>query len=524
MARKLKYNDEEGGMAKSQLHKIETYAKKLNEMIHPEDELEAWVQSKLSVVSAYMGDIKHYLDYELKKYGYGGGIKNNLEMYEVEFTWDKKGEDDYDSRKVVIYAESIEEAQKIAKDKYAPYYDGFKIVEVEREEEDEEDEKDEKDEKDKEDKSFSTGGKVKRKKWIQDALSGDNKGELRKKAKRKGLLRGDENLSMTDLKKLQKMGGKTAKQAHLAETLRKFKRGGGMGDVLVREQGSTYVEDMKDAEMWLGKEKWDMLSTKDQISTMEMLKSKGYIGYPDWEEDIETISAMQYKRGGGVSFKERCEIDSVKIAKAYQKVLDKDFSDEEYEKYQKIVIETKIPKEQLQKIETYISTTPKSKQRDIDIFQYWGMYATGGGVKRKDLFETPNKIPKKVREILDMYQEEKGDDMDYEDTESMLKEVEAVGYTFDYGLDNVPMGLRPKGVKLSELEGYEDEEYAKGGNIEVGDYVYVKNNPNWESGLGTNKSYLRKVKMIIGEVGDRSFFFTDGSNASEKYVHKAVTN
>ncbi len=113
MARKLKYNDEEGGMAKSQLHKIETYAKKLNEMIHPEDELEAWVQSKLSVVSAYMGDIKHYLDYELKKYGYGGGIKNNLEMYEVEFTWDKKGEDDYDSRKVVIYAESIEEDRNV---------------------------------------------------------------------------------------------------------------------------------------------------------------------------------------------------------------------------------------------------------------------------------------------------------------------------------------------------------------------------------------------------------------------------
>jgi hypothetical protein len=69
------------------------------------------------------------------------------------------------------------------------------------------------------------GGSVKNKKWIQDALTGDE-GSLRRTAKRKGLLRGDENLSMTDLKKLQKMGGKTGKRAHLAQTLRKFDKGG----------------------------------------------------------------------------------------------------------------------------------------------------------------------------------------------------------------------------------------------------------------------------------------------------------
>jgi hypothetical protein len=73
-------------------------------------------------------------------------------------------------------------------------------------------------------KNMAKGGRVK-KKWIQDALGGDE-GSLRRTAKRKGLLRGDENLSMTDLKKLQRMGGKTAKRAHLAETLRKFDEGG----------------------------------------------------------------------------------------------------------------------------------------------------------------------------------------------------------------------------------------------------------------------------------------------------------
>jgi hypothetical protein len=59
--------------------------------------------------------------------------------------------------------------------------------------------------------------------------------------------------------------------------------------------------------------------------------------------------------------------------------------------------------------------------------------------------------------------------MDYRDTEKFLKEVEAIGYTFDYYLDNEPYGLRPVGVKLNELEGYEDmgeEEYANGGGVE----------------------------------------------------------
>jgi DNA repair protein RadC len=70
---------------------------------------------------------------------------------------------------------------------------------------------------------YDRGGKVKNK-WIQEALKNDNQGALRRTAKRKGLLRGDENLSKSDLDKLQKMGGKTAKRAHLAETLRSFNR------------------------------------------------------------------------------------------------------------------------------------------------------------------------------------------------------------------------------------------------------------------------------------------------------------
>ena len=52
---------------------------------------------------------------------------------------------------------------------------------------------------------------------------------------------------------------------------------------------------------------------------------------------------------------------------------------------------------------------------------------------------------------------------DYKDTKNLLNEIESVGYTFDYGLDNQPYGLRPIDVKLNELKGY--EQFANGGNI-----------------------------------------------------------
>ena len=70
---------------------------------------------------------------------------------------------------------------------------------------------------------MAKGGKVRKKYWIQDALSGDHKGALRETAKRKHLIKGDENLSKADLHKLEKMGGKIARRAYMAETLRKFK-------------------------------------------------------------------------------------------------------------------------------------------------------------------------------------------------------------------------------------------------------------------------------------------------------------
>ena len=60
--------------------------------------------------------------------------------------------------------------------------------------------------------------------WIQGATK--KKGALRAEAKRMGLIKGDEKLSMDDLKKLEAKGGKTAQRARLAMTLQKLRGGG----------------------------------------------------------------------------------------------------------------------------------------------------------------------------------------------------------------------------------------------------------------------------------------------------------
>lgn len=57
--------DSEGGMAKSQLYKMAKYAMMLHDALEDDTQLEAWVQSKISIAAEYMSKVKHYLEYEM---------------------------------------------------------------------------------------------------------------------------------------------------------------------------------------------------------------------------------------------------------------------------------------------------------------------------------------------------------------------------------------------------------------------------------------------------------------------------
>jgi hypothetical protein len=71
----------------------------------------------------------------------------------------------------------------------------------------------------------------------------------------------------------------------------------------------------------------------------------------------------------------------------------------------------------------------------------------------KDLFETPELIPNEVQAILETFDE--NCDNTYLELDRILGEIEPLGYTFDYYLDAEPYGLRPIGMELVELEGWE---------------------------------------------------------------------
>jgi hypothetical protein len=59
--------DEEGDMAKRQLQRINEYSEDLMNMLNDNEQLEAWVQSRITKASDYIATVKHYLEYEMGK-------------------------------------------------------------------------------------------------------------------------------------------------------------------------------------------------------------------------------------------------------------------------------------------------------------------------------------------------------------------------------------------------------------------------------------------------------------------------
>lgn len=55
---------DDGNMAKSQLYRAAEYATELEQMIEDGEELDAWVQAKITKASDYLSSVKHYLEYK----------------------------------------------------------------------------------------------------------------------------------------------------------------------------------------------------------------------------------------------------------------------------------------------------------------------------------------------------------------------------------------------------------------------------------------------------------------------------
>ena len=72
--------DHEGAMAKADLYKLANYSFKLFKKIDDTDQLEAWVQAKITKAADYIASVYHYLEYEMEFSEYGRKIENS-EMY-----------------------------------------------------------------------------------------------------------------------------------------------------------------------------------------------------------------------------------------------------------------------------------------------------------------------------------------------------------------------------------------------------------------------------------------------------------
>lgn len=70
-------HDDEGAMAKADLYKLANYSLKLFKQMHDGDQLEAWVQAKITKAADYIASVYHYLEYEMKFSEYGSKLENS---------------------------------------------------------------------------------------------------------------------------------------------------------------------------------------------------------------------------------------------------------------------------------------------------------------------------------------------------------------------------------------------------------------------------------------------------------------
>ena len=69
--------DHEGAMAKADLYKLANYSIKLFKQLDGDQQLEGWVQAKITKAADYIASVYHYMEYEMKFNDYGQAIDDS---------------------------------------------------------------------------------------------------------------------------------------------------------------------------------------------------------------------------------------------------------------------------------------------------------------------------------------------------------------------------------------------------------------------------------------------------------------
>jgi hypothetical protein len=106
--------DQEGAMAKADLFKLSNYSYKLFKKIEDNQQLEAWVQAKITKAADYIASVYHYLEYEMKISEYGAKLESS-DMYtesQKEIIQNKLNE-----ARTMVRSLKIAQAQKLSEGK-----------------------------------------------------------------------------------------------------------------------------------------------------------------------------------------------------------------------------------------------------------------------------------------------------------------------------------------------------------------------------------------------------------------------
>lgn len=70
-------DNHEAAMARADLYKLANYSMKLFKMIREGQELEGWVQAKITKAADYIASVYHFMEYEMKASEYGDKLENS---------------------------------------------------------------------------------------------------------------------------------------------------------------------------------------------------------------------------------------------------------------------------------------------------------------------------------------------------------------------------------------------------------------------------------------------------------------
>jgi hypothetical protein len=107
-------DDHEAKMARADLFKLAQYSFKLFKMINENQELEGWVQAKITKAADYISSVYHYMEYEMKVSEYGDHLEN-AEMYSesVRKAYEQKL-NEARNRALKIKMKALSESRKVA--------------------------------------------------------------------------------------------------------------------------------------------------------------------------------------------------------------------------------------------------------------------------------------------------------------------------------------------------------------------------------------------------------------------------